>query len=51
MRPDDAIELWSGEARELCGGLTLLRLGGHFAGGTVLHDAHARRSSPATSSR
>jgi glyoxylase-like metal-dependent hydrolase (beta-lactamase superfamily II) len=39
MRPDDAIELWSGEARELCGGLTLLRLGGHFAGGTVLHDA------------
>jgi glyoxylase-like metal-dependent hydrolase (beta-lactamase superfamily II) len=38
MRPDDAIELWSGETRELGGGLTLLRLGGHFAGGTVLHD-------------
>ena len=36
MRPDDAIELWEGETREL-GELTLLRLGGHFAGGTVLH--------------
>ena len=35
MRPDDAIELWDGETREL-GGLTLLRLGGHFPGGTVL---------------
>ncbi|HEY8103993.1 MAG TPA: hypothetical protein VIE18_05715 [Gaiellaceae bacterium] len=39
MRPDDAIELWSGDVKELGGGLTLLRLGGHFAGGTVLHDA------------
>jgi len=36
MRPDHAIELWEGETREL-GGLTLLRLGGHFAGATVLH--------------
>jgi hypothetical protein len=36
MRPDDTIELWDGETREL-GGLTLLRLGGHFAGATVLH--------------
>ena len=40
MRPDDAIELWSGDTRALFGGLTLLRLGGHFAGGTVLHDAN-----------
>ena len=39
MRPDDAIEHWSGDVRELWGGLTLLRLGGHFAGGTVLHDS------------
>ncbi len=39
MRPDPAIELWSGEERDLGGGLTLLRLGGHYAGGTVLHDA------------
>ena len=36
MRPDPAIELWDGETREL-GGLTLLRLGGHFRGATVLH--------------
>jgi glyoxylase-like metal-dependent hydrolase (beta-lactamase superfamily II) len=39
LRPDDAVEHWSGEVRELWGGLTLLRLGGHFAGGTVLHDS------------
>ncbi len=37
MRPDPAIELWSGETKELVGGATLLRLGGHFAGGAVLH--------------
>jgi hypothetical protein len=37
MRPDDAIELWSGETRELGDGLTLIRGGGHFAGGTMLH--------------
>ncbi|MGH3071658.1 MAG: MBL fold metallo-hydrolase [Gaiellaceae bacterium] len=41
MRPDPAIELWSGDVNELWGGLTLLRLGGHYAGGTVLHDAAA----------
>src|SRR3954447_2196799 len=40
MRPDPAIELWRGERRELGDGLTLLRCGGHFAGGTVLHRAH-----------
>ena len=45
MRPDPAIELWSGDEQELWGGLTLLRLGGHFAGGTVLHDA-AREHAP-----
>jgi glyoxylase-like metal-dependent hydrolase (beta-lactamase superfamily II) len=39
MRPDPAIELWSGDEKPLWGGLTLLRLGGHYAGGTVLHDA------------
>ena len=40
MRPDPKIELWSGDAKELGGGLTLLRLGGHYPGGTVLHDAN-----------
>ena len=37
QRPDERIELWTGDARELWDGLTLLRLGGHFAGGQVLH--------------
>jgi len=41
MRPDPAVELWDGETRELGDGLTLIRCGGHFAGGTVLHDAGA----------
>jgi glyoxylase-like metal-dependent hydrolase (beta-lactamase superfamily II) len=39
MRPDPAVELWEGETRELGDGLTLIRCGGHFAGGTVLHVA------------
>ena len=42
MRPDPAIELWEGETRDLGDGLTLIRCGGHFAGGTVLHDARER---------
>ena len=37
MRPDERIDFWDGETRGLGEGLTLLRLGGHFAGGTVLH--------------
>ena len=37
LRPDPLVEHWDGETHELPGGLTLLRLGGHFAGGTVLH--------------
>ncbi len=37
MRPSPEIEFWDGEQKDLFGGLTLLRLGGHFAGGTVLH--------------
>jgi hypothetical protein len=36
-RPDPLVEHWEGETYGLAGGLTLLRLGGHFAGGTVLH--------------
>jgi hypothetical protein len=36
-RPDPAIEFWDDERLDLFGGLSLLRLGGHFAGGTVLH--------------
>jgi hypothetical protein len=37
MRPDPAVELWSGQFLDLGHGLTLVRCGGHFAGGTVLH--------------
>lgn len=37
MRPDPAIRFWEGETLGLHSGLTLIRCGGHFAGGTVLH--------------
>jgi len=37
MRPDKRITFWSGETLPLKDGVTLYRLGGHFAGGTVLH--------------
>jgi glyoxylase-like metal-dependent hydrolase (beta-lactamase superfamily II) len=37
MRPDDAVQLWSGETHDVAPRLTLLRLGGHFRGGQVLH--------------
>ena len=37
MRPDPAIRFWGSEALAVAPGLTLIRCGGHFAGGTVLH--------------
>ncbi|HTK10857.1 MAG TPA: MBL fold metallo-hydrolase [Ktedonobacteraceae bacterium] len=37
MRPDERITFWSGETLTLQQDITLIRLGGHFAGGTVLH--------------
>ncbi|MEO8881460.1 MAG: MBL fold metallo-hydrolase [Gemmatimonadaceae bacterium] len=41
VRPDRAITFWEGETRSLAdvgaAGMTLIRCGGHFAGGTVLH--------------
>jgi hypothetical protein len=37
MRPDKALVFWEEETRELAEGLTLVRCGGHFEGGTVLH--------------
>ncbi len=39
MRPDPAIRHWEGETLALGDGLTLIRGGGHFAGGTILHRA------------
>jgi hypothetical protein len=37
MRSDPAIVFWEGERLAMGGGLTLLRLGGNFAGALVLH--------------
>ncbi len=37
MRPDAAVEFWEGETLELWDGVTLVRCGGHFPGGSVLH--------------
>jgi hypothetical protein len=37
VRPDRAIRFWAGETLALGDGLTLIRCGGHFPGGTVLH--------------
>lgn len=42
MRPDDHVVHWQGETHELGDGLTLVRCGGHFAGGQVLHVAERR---------
>jgi len=37
MRPDPAVKHWDGETHQLGDGVTLVRCGGHFPGGTVLH--------------
>lgn len=37
MRPDKCIEFWSAETLELQAGITLIRAGGHFEGGSVCH--------------
>jgi len=37
MRPDPAVHFWEGETLPIGDGLTLIRCGGHFPGGTVLH--------------
>jgi len=37
MRPDPAIEFWEGETRALLPDVTMIRGGGHFPGGSVLH--------------
>ena len=36
-RPDGCITFWQGESFELLKGVTLVRGGGHFPGGTMLH--------------
>ena len=42
MYPDGTVEFWRGETYELGDGRTLVRCGGHFAGGQVLHWAPRR---------
>jgi hypothetical protein len=37
MRSDSSVRFWEGETHELGGGLTLIRCGGHYEGGQVLH--------------
>jgi glyoxylase-like metal-dependent hydrolase (beta-lactamase superfamily II) len=36
-RPNANIQFWGGDTKTLTDGLTLIRCGGHFAGGTVAH--------------
>ena len=43
MRPDPAIYLWEGDTHKLWDGVTLIRCGGHFEGGTVLHWQESRK--------
>lgn len=40
MRPDRTIQFWQGEEKELAPGLRLIRCGGHFPGGAILHWNH-----------
>lgn len=44
MRPDEAVEFWQGETLMLGDGLTLIRCGGHYKGGQVLHWANSADS-------
>jgi glyoxylase-like metal-dependent hydrolase (beta-lactamase superfamily II) len=37
VRPSDSIVFWEDDEKEIAPGVTLIRLGGHFPGGTVLH--------------
>jgi hypothetical protein len=37
VQPGSRLGFWDGDAKDILPGVTLARLGGHFAGGTVLH--------------
>ena len=39
MNPNPAVKLWQGDTLKLWDGVTLVRCGGHFPGGTVMHYA------------
>jgi hypothetical protein len=47
QRPDPMMQFWRGDAHALASGLTLIRLGGHFPGFQVLHDANAENGTGA----
>jgi len=47
-RADPAMQFWEGDTKLIARGLTLVRLGGHFEGGTVLHWADWERRSRRT---
>ena len=40
MEPDPCLVFWDGDRNEIAPGVTLIRAGGHYPGGTVLHWAH-----------
>jgi glyoxylase-like metal-dependent hydrolase (beta-lactamase superfamily II) len=37
MRPDSCLAFWDGDSKEIADGMTLVRCGGHFEGGTIMH--------------
>ena len=41
MRPSSRVRFWEGDTLELVPGATMVRLGGHFPGSSVLHWEHA----------
>jgi hypothetical protein len=43
MNPNPAVKLWQGETLKLWDGVTLIRCGGHFPGGTVMHWQNGKR--------
>lgn len=40
MRPDKCLQFWEGDEKQLLPGITLVRTGGHYEGGSVMHCAH-----------
>lgn len=41
MRPDPCIQFWEGDKKEIFPDVTLVKIGGHYEGGTILHYAKA----------
>ena len=37
VHPGDGLAFWDGDSLEIAPGITLIRVGGHFAGGTAMH--------------